>query len=99
MAGSLKQVIQAQIVSEQASNNFTEKIKRFLITLRGSLNHIKRGVSSERKKVKSLFSYFFHFSDQPHLPPLHRDPVINHYRYKDYPMPGLIIIIIFSLSL
>jgi len=26
-------------------------------------------------------------SDQPHMPPLHRDPVINHFRYKDYPMP------------
>ena len=24
------------------------------------------------------------------MPPLHRDPVINHFRYKDYPMPGSI---------
>ena len=25
------------------------------------------------------------------MPPLHRDPVINHFRYKDYPMPGSLI--------
>ena len=31
------------------------------------------------------------YSDQPHMPPLHRDPVINHFRYKDYPMPGSLI--------
>ena len=33
-----------------------------------------------------------YYSDQPHMPPLHRDPVINHFRYKDYPLPGFLIL-------
>ena len=38
-------------------------------------------------------------SDQPHMPPLHRDPVINHFRYKDYPMPGKLILVLILMAI
>ena len=33
------------------------------------------------------------------MPPLHRDPVINHFRYKDYPMPGSLILILITIAI